>query len=102
MTDQTAEEEPFICETCKKPTYKKVAQVTLWSGDQLVLVENVPVQVCETCQEQYYDEETGDNILGLASAGFPAEHKVRDITVPVFRLPTDEQKTGAITPQSED
>lgn len=97
MTDQPAKDVPFICESCNKPTYEKVAQVTLWSGDQLVLVENVPVHVCDTCQEQYYDEETGESILGLASAGFPQEHKVRDITVPVFKLPP-----VLNTPQSED
>jgi YgiT-type zinc finger domain-containing protein len=95
VTEQAAEDAPFICESCNNPTYKKVANVTLWSGDQLVLVENVPVQVCENCQEQYYDEGTGDTILQLASAGFPAEHKVREITVPVFRLPPD-----PIKPQS--
>jgi YgiT-type zinc finger domain-containing protein len=97
VSEQTAEASPFICEHCNKATYRKVAQVTLWSGDQLVLVENVPVQICDTCQEQYYDEGTGENILQLASAGFPQEYKVRDMTVPVFRLPPD-----PITPQSDD
>ena len=96
MTEPAAQD-AHICENCQKPTYRKVAQVTLWSGDQLVLVENVPVQVCDDCQEQYYDEETGDSILQLASAGFPGEHKVRDITVPVFRLPP-----GVVAPQSGD
>jgi YgiT-type zinc finger domain-containing protein len=95
VTDQTTESSDFVCESCKGPTSQKVAQVTLWSGDQLVLVENVPVHICESCQEQYYDEETGDSVLQLASAGFPEEHKVRDITVPVFRLPI-------VPPQSED
>ena len=96
MTEQAAQDD-HICENCKKPTYRQVANVTLWSGDQLVLVENVPVQVCDNCQEQYYDEDISDSILQLASAGFPKEHKVRDITVPVFRLPD-----GVVAPQFED
>jgi YgiT-type zinc finger domain-containing protein len=97
VTDQAAENAPFLCESCGGPTFKKVAQVTLWSGDQLVLVEDVPVHICDKCQEQYYDEYTGEAVLQLASGGFPQEYKVRDITVPVFRLPE-----GVITPQSED
>ena len=89
MTEQLQDDAAHLCEVCSKPTYKKVAQVTLWSGDQLVLVENVPVQVCDSCQEQFYDEDVGEKILNLASAGFPKEYRVREITVPVFALPPD-------------
>jgi YgiT-type zinc finger domain-containing protein len=74
------------CEACGKQTQQKYIHVTMWSGGRLVLVENVPAQVCEDCQEQFYDEATGEKILQLASGGFPKEKAVREITVPVFSL----------------
>jgi YgiT-type zinc finger domain-containing protein len=75
-----------LCETCGRQTEEKVVQVTMWSGGKLVLVENVPAHVCEECQEQFYDEGTGEQILALANDGFPREKAVREITVPVFTL----------------
>lgn len=98
-----AETEALACEGCGKPTYQKLVHVTMWTEKGLVVIENVPAQVCDSCQEQYYDEETGTKILELASRGFSKERIVREITVPVFsldRMPVergegiDERKEG--------
>jgi YgiT-type zinc finger domain-containing protein len=83
------------CGTCGKATIEKVVQVTMWSGDRLVVIEDVPARICLGCQEQYYDADTGEEILRLSGEGFPREKMVREVTVPVFRLPP----RAAIPPQ---
>ena len=85
-----SEGEILTCEGCGKPTYGKLIHVTMWTEKGLVVIENVPAQVCDACQEQYYDEETSTKILELASRGFSKERIVREITVPVFSLDSNE------------
>lgn len=75
------------CSGCGKPTTEKIVQVTMWNGNRLVVIEDVPARICEGCQEQYYDADVGEEILRLSGEGFPKEKMVREITVPVFQLP---------------
>jgi len=79
------------CKECRRETYAKVVRVTLWSGDRLIVVENVTARICDDCQEQYYDDDTSEKILQLASTSFPPDKVVREITASVFSL-DDKQK----------
>jgi hypothetical protein len=58
----------------------------MWSGGRLIVIEDVPAHVCESCEEQYYDEDTGTKILTLANVGFPTGKAEREILVPVFSI----------------
>lgn len=74
------------CEACGHPTLAKQVHLTLWTDRGLVVIENVPARVCESCQEQFYEEAVSSNILQLSSSGFPQSRMVREITVPVYSL----------------
>lgn len=50
-------------------------------GDRLLLIENVPAEVCEQCGEKTYSPEITDEIIKFARQQFkPA----RTVEVPVF------------------
>ena len=51
-----------------------------------MLIEDVPARACESCEEQYYDEDTSAKILTLANIGFPTEKATRQLVVPVFSI----------------
>lgn len=76
----------YRCEACGEQTHDKLVDVTMWTADRLVLIENVPAHICDNCQAQYYDEEVGMKIQVLVSRGFPGTQQVREIAVPVFTL----------------
>jgi YgiT-type zinc finger domain-containing protein len=78
--------ENATCQGCGQPTYGKTVHVTMLTAKGLVVIEDVPAQICDGCQEQYYDPETEAKILELASRGFSKDRIVREITVPVFSL----------------
>lgn len=45
------------CYFCKGKTKIKNVDVDFRWGDKLVVVKNVPVEVCEQCGERYYSAE---------------------------------------------
>jgi YgiT-type zinc finger domain-containing protein len=45
------------CYFCKGKTKIKNVDVDFRWGDKLVVVKNVPVEVCEQCGERYYSSE---------------------------------------------
>lgn len=67
----------------------KHVDVTMTSSRGLVVIEDVPVNICEKCQEQYYDEDVSMKLQKLISRGFPKNEVVREIVVPVYTLGTD-------------
>ncbi|MBU1668690.1 type II toxin-antitoxin system MqsA family antitoxin [bacterium] len=55
------------CQLCKNGTTEKGSvTVTLERGITVVLIKNVPADICENCGEYYLDEETTYNILSKA------------------------------------
>ena len=55
------------CQLCKNGTTEKGSvTVTLERGSTVVLIKNVPADICENCGEYYLDEETTYNILTKA------------------------------------
>lgn len=55
------------CQLCKNGTTERGSvTVTLERGSTVVLIKNVPADICENCGEYYLDEETTYNILDKA------------------------------------
>lgn len=55
------------CQLCKNGTTEKGSvTVTLERGTTVVLIKNVPAEICENCGEYYLDEKTTYNILAKA------------------------------------
>ena len=61
-------------------------RTTVWHEDRVAIVEDIPAHVCDSCMEQFYDEDVSDALRGLVEQGLPAESAEREITVPVFSL----------------
>ncbi len=74
------------CEQCGEVMANRMVRVTMWTDKGLVVIEDVPASVCDTCEEQYYDESTSSQIMDLATTGFPKARIVREVTVPIFSL----------------
>jgi len=63
-------------------------KTALWEGQRLVVVEGIQALVCESCGEQYYEDETAMKLDLMRGTGFSAENAVRSMTVPVFAFET--------------
>jgi hypothetical protein len=50
----------------------------------LVVIEDLPALVCNTCGEQFYDDATMLLIDRLRATNFPPEDAIRELCVPVF------------------
>jgi YgiT-type zinc finger domain-containing protein len=96
VPDITLERSNILCRVCGGNTSERVVQVTMWSGGRLVVIEDVPAHVCESCEEQYYDEDAGAKILTLANLGFPTDRADHEILVPVFSI------KDIVVPESEE
>jgi YgiT-type zinc finger domain-containing protein len=74
-------------------------RTAFWHGDRLVVVDGISALVCQTCGEQYYDDQTVVQLDLLRGAGFPIEQAEAEIVVPVFSLrnrqATDRDETVA-------
>jgi len=60
---------PMECLRCNKLTYAGVVRTNIWKGEgeeeRLVIVEDIPAQICEQCGEQYYDDLTSETLRAL-------------------------------------
>lgn len=84
MDAETQPPEP--CPRCGEVMSPGTVKTAIWRGDRLFIVEDIPAQVCGTCMEQFYDEETTDVLRRLTEEEFAAIPPVREIIVPVFSL----------------
>ena len=74
------------CPKCQEVLAADTVRTTIWHGDRVAIVEDIPAQVCRACMEQYYDDDVSDALRTLMEQGFPAEAAEREISVPVFSL----------------
>ena len=57
----------LACVVCRTGTLKRgVTTVTLYRGDTVVVIKNVPANVCKQCGEPVLDEHVADRISRLA------------------------------------
>jgi YgiT-type zinc finger domain-containing protein len=81
------------CPRCGGALAATTVRTTIWQGDRVAIVEDIPAHVCEACLEQFYDDAVSEALRRLSEEGFPAAKADREITVPVFSL------TGRIQPR---
>ncbi len=81
----TTEQLSAACPVCESAD-TRLARVrsAFWHDDRLVVIEDVPALVCNTCGEQFYDDATVRLIDRMRANGFPPEDAVGELRVPVF------------------
>jgi YgiT-type zinc finger domain-containing protein len=77
---------PIPCPRCSQPMRPATVKSAIWREDRLFLVEDIPAKVCDSCMEQFYDEETSDALRRLTEDGFSSVEPKREILVPIFSL----------------
>jgi YgiT-type zinc finger domain-containing protein len=75
-----------LCPRCNLAMQAAMVRTVIWQGDQMFVVENIPAQVCNSCMEQYYDDNVTDALRRLTEDNFPAAEAKREVTVPIFSL----------------
>ena len=88
MTLETTETRPapVPCPRCGQVTRSATVKTAIWREDRLFVVEDIPAQVCDSCMEQFYDEETTDALRRLTEEGFTSVEPKRESLVPIFSL----------------
>jgi YgiT-type zinc finger domain-containing protein len=61
-------------------------KTAIWRAESVFVVEDIPAQLCDTCMEQFYDEETTETLRRLTEEGFASLQPRREVLVPVFSL----------------
>ena len=74
------------CPRCGGSLSASTVRTTIWQGERVAIVEDIPAHVCDACLEQFYDDDVSDALRRLAEAGFPKAQANREIQVPVFSL----------------
>jgi len=79
-------QETLLCKYCESETVEDLVKSAFWVDGVLLVVENVPARVCQRCRQQYYDEETTEQITAFDKHRFVSGTARRDVWVPVFSL----------------
>lgn len=75
------------CPRCDGTARPATVRTAIWRADNsLVVVEDIPAHVCDTCMEQFYDEDVSDALRQLMERGFPGSEAKKEVTVSVFSL----------------
>jgi len=70
------------CSVCHSETLSKKITYTQWYKGELIVIENVPANVCANCGEEYFSPKTVDKIQKVIES----HHTKKTIKVPVFQL----------------
>jgi len=79
-------QETFLCKYCESETVEDLVKSAFWVDEGLIAVENIPARVCQRCSQQFYDDETAEQIAMLKKRRFAAGTARREVSVPVFPL----------------
>jgi len=70
--------------------------MTLWKGNALIVVEDIPALVCRSCGERYFEDETAMALDmmrgGRGTSGDPA--RILQVPVYSYAAPTGAPKPG--------
>jgi YgiT-type zinc finger domain-containing protein len=69
-------------------------KTALWSGERLVVIEDVPALVCQHCGDQFYEDETVMRLDMMRGGGFTGADAARQMTVPVFSFAASGRVAG--------
>ena len=73
------------CYFCKGKTKIKNVDVDFRWGDKLIVIKNVPVEVCSQCGERYYSAEVSKKLEEIVKRQSQSKLKPqRTLEVPVF------------------
>ena len=73
------------CYFCKGTTEIKKITVDFRWGDQLFIVENVPVEICSQCGERYYSAKVSHKLDDIVKKGNSESQKPRKtLEIPVY------------------
>jgi len=72
-----------LCDFCGGTLHPKIVNTEFWVKGELMLIENVPAEVCQRCGEKYFSAETHASIEKLFKSKPQAE---KTMTVPVYKL----------------
>jgi YgiT-type zinc finger domain-containing protein len=61
-------------------------KTAIWRDDRLFVVEDIPAQVCDSCMDQFYDDDTTETLRRLTEQGFSSIQPEREVVVPIFSL----------------
>ncbi|HJW88689.1 MAG TPA: YgiT-type zinc finger protein, partial [Dehalococcoidia bacterium] len=74
------------CPRCQKLTRAATVRTNIWQGERLIVVEDIPAQICEQCQEQYYDSLTQEALRVLVQDELASVKPKRVMEVTVYSL----------------
>ena len=74
------------CPRCGGIAQLATVKTAIWRGDRLYVVEDIPAQVCSTCMEQFYDEDTSDALRRLTEEDFSSVQPKKEVSVPIYSL----------------
>ena len=77
---------PAPCPRCEQPMRPAMVKTAIWRAERLFVVEDIPAQICDSCMEQFYDEEITDLLRRLTEEGFSSLQPKAEIAVPIFSL----------------
>ena len=90
---QADQEDALTCTQCGAHDVRRHRlRSAFWQEERLVVVQDIPALVCETCGEQFYDDATAIALDLLRGAGFPRERARAVLEVDVFSF--DDGVTG--------
>ena len=70
------------CSVCHGETVSKNITYTQWYKGKLVVIENVPAEVCPICGEEYFSSE----VAGRIQEAIRSHGASKTIEVPVYQL----------------
>ncbi len=85
-----------LCPHCRETLASTKVHTAIWQGDEVALVKDIPALVCQSCQEQFYDDDVSDALRKLSESGFPESEAEKTIKVPVFSLEGRVRKRGEL------
>lgn len=75
------------CHQCGGSSFREDrVRSAFWHDGRLIVIEDIPALVCNSCHEQMYDDSTVMLIDQMRGRGFPPEQAHGELRVPVFRL----------------
>ena len=77
---------PVACPRCGEIMRSATVKTAIWRDDRLFVVEDIPAQVCDSCMEQFYDEETTEALRRLTEESFSSLKPKKKVLVPIFSL----------------
>lgn len=72
------------CTYCGAPTTADAGRMTLWYGDDLIVVEGVPARVCTGCGETFYADGVVARLERLIAGGSAAPAPARIVEAAVY------------------